>query len=421
MSTFINANNQLTDKDFFGTKVVYKLPKSLSNKSEKNKFKTCHNTIKQLLTTSRGKIPTQELKELVSIYYNATPEQQSAILREGIPNHSSEPSTPSFSHLTHLYAQFIQDHKVHKTKYLNLNYLDTWNIFNQIHFKGDLTLENVNRDLLNQFVNWRHEFRKPNCSRSGLVSDATIHKEIQELKNCFEWCFSENLSNEVPRIFQVKYKAPTRGVRQEVIPLSVDEQKNLIEQMTQEDPFYHDYFLLLLITGLRVGEINKLSRDSFDLEEGTLTIHSLSIGNTIVGGKTEAAPRRLPLNPTLISIFERGHIFQSSKTYKIGKNTYDKPLKGKRDSRIQSFISARKEQGKLSKSFHLHQLRHTFVTNNLQAERSTLEVSRWAGHKSINITTDRYGKYLQLGIEKIRVKYVVHLECLERLHFKPLT
>ena len=413
MSTFINANNQLTDKDFFGSKVVYKLPKSLSNRSEKNKFKTCHNTIKQLLITSRGKIPTQDLKELVSIYYHASPQQQSSILREGIPNHTKELVTPSISHLTHLYAQFIRDHKIHKTKNLNLNYLETWDIFNRIHFKGNLTLDKVNRDLLNQFVHWRHEFRKPNCSRSGLVSDATINKEIQEFKNCFEWCFSENYADEIPRIFQVNYKAPTKGVRQEVKPLSVEEQRSLLHQMEHEDPFYHDYFLLLLITGLRVGEINTLSKDSFNLDEGTLTIHSLSIGNTIVGGKTEAAPRRLPLNPTLISIFERGHIFQSSKAYKIGKNTYEKPLKGKRDSRIHSFISARKSQGRLPRSFHLHQLRHTFVTNNLQAERSTLEVSRWAGHKSISITTDRYGKYLQLGIMKIRDKYVGHLEWLE--------
>ena len=345
----------------------------------------------------------------MSLYYLATPQQQSDILKEGIPNHTQVEEVPRLSHLNHLYSEFIEIHKTHKTKYLNINSLDMWNIFNQIHYSENLTLEDINRDILNQFVKWRHEFRKPNCSRVGLVSDAIINKEIQELKNCLEWCFSENHSDKIPRIFQVKFNAPTRGVKQSVTPLSIYEQVQLLERIKTEDQFYHDYFLLLLITGLRVGEINTLTKNSFDLDEGTLTIHNISI----VGGKTEAAPRRLPLSPTLISIYKRGYIFQSTNTFKIGKNSYTKKLIGQRDTRIHSFISRRKAQGILPKGFHLHQLRHTFVTNNLRSERSTLEVSRWASHKSISITTDCYGKYLQLGIQKSRERFVRHLQWLE--------
>ena len=429
MSVFINAKKQLTDKSFFGEKVAYRLPKNISVK-EKKVFLSCHNTIKQLLASPHSsqellripnkKVRTIQLKKLVSTYFLASPEQQSTILQEGILSETPIGTTVPLSHLIKLYKEFIQEHKIHKTKNLNINYLDTWDMFNNIKHNESLSLDCINRNLLDEFVKWRYEFRKPNCVRKGLVSDAIIHKEIREIKNCLEWSYAERLTKETPRIFQVKYTPPIKGIKQSVTPLSIDEQIEILDKMKSEDQFFHDYFLLLLTTGLRVGEINSLSSDSFDLEEGSLSIHSISIGNSISGGKTESAPRKLPLTKTLLKILERGHIFQATMEFanKAKNTSFDKELIGDRNVRIQSFISRRKAFHKLPKSFHLHQLRHTFVTNNLQAERPTLNVSRCAGHKSISITTDRYGKYSELGIKKSRERFQKHLDWLEDFIFE---
>lgn len=416
MSIFINGNRQLTDKNLFGKKVVYKIPKSIQGKRDEKRFKEAHNSIKSLLINSDKEVPTSELKELVSTFYLATPHQQQSILQEGLSVARNPNEVSLLSDLVTLYGNYIIAHKTHKTKNLDLARLDTWRTY-LIAFGNDGTLNCVNRNFISDFVNWRYDFRKPNCTRNGEVSDSIITKEVQEFKKCLEWNFSEGHSDSIPRILQVGLELPLRKNRQSITPLSIEEQVGLLDSLRYESEYFHDYFLLYILTGLRAGEADNISRANFNIKEGTLIVHSLSIDNSIQGGKTNSAPRILPLNKTLLEIYERGFIFQSEFTHKIGQNTYQKKIKGSRSDRIHSFISRKRMQGKLPKDIHLHRLRHTFVTNNLQAERPNLDISRWSGHKLISITLDRYGKYVNPGIPKLIKTYKDHLKWLEEEYF----
>lgn len=418
MSIFINARGQLRDKDFFGKEISYKISKSIPlNKKNQSEIKLAHAQIKALYFQVEKKPTSKELKEMVMTFYQSPLSTQQAVLRDGISPKATPKEELVLTQLFTLYENFINENRTHKTKNLDLARINTWYLY--LNSKGNKhTLKDIDRKFISDFVNWRYEFRKPNCSRKGQVSDSVVKKETLELQKCLVWNHKEGNISKLPSTIYGKLDIPLRGNKKAILPLELQEQLGFLKSLENEDPYFHDYFLLLLICGLRVGEINTLSPTSFNLDHGTLQIHNISIGNTIVGGKTESAPRVLPLNPTLIAIYERGHIFQSKFTHKIGKNTYEKSIKGSRDDRLHSFISRRKREGKLTKDFHPHRLRHTFVTNNLQANRRDLEVSRWAGHKSIIITLDRYGKYLRLGIPKLVQAYEEHLKWLEEDYFK---
>lgn len=45
-------------------------------------------------------------------------------------------------------------------------------------------------------------------------------------------------------------------------------------------------------------------------------------------------------------------------------------------------------------SVHLHDLRHTFATLALSAGEHYMQVSKWLGHKTLTLTLDTYGDYI---------------------------
>lgn len=72
------------------------------------------------------------------------------------------------------------------TVHLNVAYNETLEYFLNIHFKGIFSTDKINREVVSQFVEWRYNYRKPNCSRKDEVSDATIQEEVAELRRCLE-------------------------------------------------------------------------------------------------------------------------------------------------------------------------------------------------------------------------------------------
>lgn len=432
MSIFINKNDQLIDKSFFGRQIKYKIPRWVKLQKDKNEFIQSHATIKRWLNARNiHDLKGKEVQYIVLEFFEGDDDEKVAILKEGIAVQvRPEPKFEPLTEYINLYQDHIHKYLGHKTKNLNIAYLDTWSIYANTQHPNGLTLSHINDDLLHHFTNWRYEYRKPNCSRKGLVSDAIIKKEVNELKRCIEWCFAKELCNELPRIFQVKYKLPTRKVIKPVTPLDVEKQLDLLKYCkTYEDPFVHDYILFLLLTGIRIGEIDLLCISNFKIEDGAIEIHSLSIANTISGGKTTSAPRLIPITPTILEIYRRGNLFDDTKQYSKIRMTMK--LKGKRSERLQSTLKRRKSGGLNLKTknddnplpnpfidFNFHLLRHTFITNQLLADKSPTEVSRRAGHKSINITFDRYGKYANIGIASYRDKYEAHLQFLDYDYFK---
>jgi integrase len=166
------------------------------------------------------------------------------------------------------------------------------------------------------------------------------------------------------------------GVNTKVVePLPVDLQKRILEKLRKMRPELHDPILLLLLTGMRIGELETLSPGS--LRTGAIALHGDAIGNIKPStGKSAAAARTLPICPSIAKIFGRGRIFKSA-----ARNVRQA---------IQRYFFAEEFPG-----LHPHRLRHTFAVNKLLSQTATLQmVSYQLGHSDISTTANLYGKFV---------------------------
>lgn len=299
MSIFINNMNQLVDRDFFGRQVKIMAPERLTTKRKQKRFIDFFKHLKaQLIIMNSHAIPTKQLKELVSAsYYSSAP-----------LNLSEEIKSPqSISTVSELISRYKENHLhtlQHKSKHLNIKYIETFEHFLDTHKDLD-NIHALSTSFANTFTVWRYKTRLGNSSKNKPISDATISKEWAELRRCFEWYSAQREHSLQPSILKSSFKLPLTGIKKAITPLGIEAQLEILRHLRTENPFFHDCILFLLATGIRRGELNTLSRSSFDLESECIQINSISVGNSIRSGKTEAAPRIIPLSNTCNHLLQR--------------------------------------------------------------------------------------------------------------------
>jgi integrase len=239
------------------------------------------------------------------------------------------------------------------------------------------TTADLNPDTAYKFMKWRGETNY-NVARKIMrpCSARTIKQNLQELKQMAKiayrrgWLASSGIWDDV----KVKCIA---GVNLKIVePLPIEAQKEILATLRDMQPWQHDMALLLLVTGMRVGEIDILTKDS--LRNNMIALHGDGVGiYKSASGKTAAAARTLPCCRTVAEIFARGYIFQS------GAESFKRMFK-----KTSPF-------GKKHPGVHPHRLRHTFAVNKLLSQAATLQmVSYQLGHRDVNITANLYGKFV---------------------------
>jgi len=229
-------------------------------------------------------------------------------------------------------------------------------------------------------------------------SASTVKKDLDSLKQIAKLASVLGLMPNGDIWDSVKVKSVAGQNRKVVEPLSIEEQKNLLEGLLNAHQGCHDVALLLLLTGVRKGEIGQIKPSS--IENGVIRLHGSSIGNIKTTGKTASANRVIPVCPTILRIFERGLVFKTTAN------------------------ALRLALGKRSKGVHIHRLRHTFAVNNLLAGRDLQMVSYQMGHSGTGITADLYGKFkpehFKAGFEETINARKSHLSWLENSYFEHL-
>jgi len=235
------------------------------------------------------------------------------------------------------------------------------------------TTADLKPDTAHKFLQWRSKTNF--VSEYKGISASSLKHELQALKQMAkiaarnDWIPKGDIWDNV----QVRRIA---GANVKVVePLPVNLQKEILSTLRGMDPRYHDAILLLLITGIRVGEFDTLKPDS--IKNNSIALHGEGIGShKPASGKTASAARTLPVCPTLAKIFERGHIFT------ISANAIKIVLKRT------PFTT--KHPG-----IHPHRLRHTFAVNKLLSQTAGLQmVSYQLGHSDISTTANLYGKFV---------------------------
>jgi integrase len=235
---------------------------------------------------------------------------------------------------------------------------------------NDIIMEQLNTTLYRKFIKW---YGKGHSTES-------VRKIHNCLKVSLEDAIQEGLINKDPT-----YKAVVKGVnpaqREEDKYMSITHFDGLKNYVVGKPKQSYLFIHILIITGARFGEVQKLQKD--DLNFVNSTIH-------LPGTKTETSDRTIevPINDMKViknTISEMptnfsGYLFDTGKSL-ISNNAVTKVL--------QKYCL----ENSIGK-YTLYSLRHTYFSYLLHNGVSIYYISKRLGHKNIKTTMDVYSHLL---------------------------
>lgn len=159
---------------------------------------------------------------------------------------------------------------------------------------------------------------------------------------------------------------------------------------------------LLLQTGIRIGELSKVTLEDVSFEEDVITDTVPTLYIRPAEGSVE---RRIPLNKPAIEALNR---YLEIRPKTANKALFIKALfitKTGRPLLVRNIRTAIDRYFKLAsiKAAKVNDLRHTWVTSQLQSGLSLVMISRLAGHKRVS-TTEKYLQFVNGRSTEAKVK-----------------
>ena len=225
-------------------------------------------------------------------------------------------------------------------------------------------------------------------------SQSTLNKVYGLLKAVFNEAVSRNIitSNPMQRIKKPK----SQKAKEKVRALTVAEQSALIDVLMNEDIKYSQQMLISMLTGMRMGEINALSKKDINLTFNVITVNKTisrgKKGEPILNDttKTEAGLRRIPITEELkplitecVKFADNDFLFKTEQGRMITTNQVNMELNRalKKYDIVDSSV-----YGKVT----CHSLRHTYATRCIESGISPKILQKLLGHTDIRITLNTY-------------------------------
>ncbi len=217
------------------------------------------------------------------------------------------------------------------------------------------------------------------------LANKTVNEDLTTLSSFFKWAMKRNLAVENP-VQEVDFlpKLP-RSTRRAYT-------KDEIERiLLNACPCCLPAIAILANTGCRLGELEHLKKEDFDVDNLILRIRHTE--NTPVKGKEN---RVVPLNDSLVEVLKT---LPDGPILSVARKTFEKHFKEIRTmARVPDAIP--------------HGLRHTYVSHLVASGMDLVSVMRISGHKDIE-TLQKYlhSTGIDLVPERNRVQFAVRIRC----------
>ncbi|MBU1181375.1 MAG: tyrosine-type recombinase/integrase [Proteobacteria bacterium] len=250
---------------------------------------------------------------------------------------------------------FIEDYsKVNKTSWRD----DEIRLGKWAEFLGNVRLQDVTPVEIERFKTKR---------LTDGVSKSTVNRYLAILKRLYNIAIEWGYAKENP-VRRIKFYSEADCMKERI--LTAEEEDRLLEAASAH---LKPILIVALNTGMRRGEILKLTWDRVDIEKEQIFINKTKSGK----------PRIVDMNSTLISLFT-----QLRSRDAAGGYVFLNPKTGKPFNKVQkSFDGACERTG--IQDLRFHDLRHTFASRLIAAGVDLIRVKELLGHSTVRIT-ERY-------------------------------
>ena len=256
------------------------------------------------------------------------------------------------------------------------------------YLKNDFGHKSLDKVKASEITLWQNKLQKEyKLSKSYIL----------KIRGLLFTMFEDAIENEIIKINPVKkakglkQTEDTKVKRLELTPFKPDEINKILSVATNQDK---NLVATLFMTGLRIGECLGLSWDCVDFENRTLTVKKQIVNGQIKNIlKTSKSKRIIPIIEALIPFLENQKKLTGEKnsflflTKKTNKH-YHSAGKIREQIWVKTLKKANIEYR------NLHQTRGTFISTLISNGEDINYVSKIAGHENVNITLEKYSKYI---------------------------
>lgn len=227
----------------------------------------------------------------------------------------------------------------------------------------------------------------------------TINNLMIPFRPIFERAFIDGIIKE--DIMQKVKNPSTRGQQPEIYPFSYNESQKIISAAKEHFPEMALWFGVGFLMGMRITEMQAMKWKYFDFENWTYHVcERIYDGDESDETKTFSGSRNIIVPRALRSMVEKHKEYTTHSEY-VFLNSFGNPYQQSKHIVSKYWIEL---LNICEIEFRkMRQMRHSFAIQALEAGFMISDISKYMGHKSVEVTIRRYVKFIKKNDIEINI------------------